>query len=473
MRKSWYAKVLAVGLVAILLLIPLALIASLVSERARMNRSAEHGVQHSFAGPQRLILPWVIWPYVEEWSERRIDAQTKTESIVLRRRQRHLLGFAESWKLSGQVEVLKDRRRGIFTIQTFDSKLRLEGLIAVPVRSAVQPSHPGGRLVWGDPRLVMAVSDMRGLREVPHIVLDEGNVKALQGTGLKNVEDGFHLPLDPAQEGKPRKIAMDLRLAGTQQMSVVPNGGSTVVDLSSNWPHPRFEGNFLPDARSIADSGFTASWSIVALRSTAQSDMVDALNPEPSENSHQASLAHLQDVEIGLMDPVDIYVLTDRSLKYGILMIGLVFTALLFHDSVRRLGMHPIQYLLVGSALAVFFLVLLGLAEHIGFAWAYLLAATACIALIAFYLRHAFKSLLAAYLFGAGLYAAFGAIYVILQAEDTALLMGSLLVFSVLAAVMIATRNTDWHSALGGGRSDGRYSPVRESAGQAPDTPHA
>jgi inner membrane protein len=235
-------------------------------------------------------------------------------------------------------------------------------------------------------------------------------------------------------------LRLEVELAGTGTIAWVPLAGENQVTLSAPWPHPSFGGDFLPSERRISDDGFEARWSVPALSTRARQQFL-------APPDKRGALEHLA---VSLSDPVDVYRLTDRATKYGSLFILLTFGACFVLEMVRCWRMHPMQYLMVGAALVVFFLLLLSLSERWGFAAAYLTASLACVALVGWYLRHVLDGWFRAAAVSGLLAGLYGALYVILMSEDNALMMGSVLLFGALATTMAATRRLDWYGVLGG-----------------------
>jgi inner membrane protein len=223
---------------------------------------------------------------------------------------------------------------------------------------------------------------------------------------------------------------MPLKLTGTEALSIAPTAENNSVHLQSDWEHPSFQGRFLPRTRQVAHDGFSAQWEVSGLAR----NLDDTLKKQGQEA-----------LSIAFMEPVNIYLQSERAVKYGSLFVVLTFAAFFLGEILRRRPMHILQYLLVGLALAVFFLLLIALSEHLPFLTSYLAAAAACIGLIALSLAGVFGAWRPAFAFGSGLAGLYAMIYVILQLEDQALLMGSLLLFAVLAAVMLGTRRFDWY----------------------------
>jgi inner membrane protein len=217
----------------------------------------------------------------------------------------------------------------------------------------------------------------------------------------------------------------------------VPVGDDNRIALRSRWPHPSFAGAFLPNERRVDAQGFEARWTVSSLASDAQRQL-------------RAGDPSTQAVEVSLVDPVDVYTQADRASKYGVLFVLLTFVGFLLFELIRQLRIHPLQYLMVGLALAIFFLLLISLSEHIAFWQAYLVSALACIGLQAVYLANVLGHWKRGMGFALMLTVLYGALYGLLVSENNALLMGSLLLFGILALVMWVTRRVDWY-ALGMG----------------------
>jgi inner membrane protein len=241
------------------------------------------------------------------------------------------------------------------------------------------------------------------------------------------------MDLGELSSGTARSISFSfpLKLTGTSSFGIAPTAENNTVQLESNWQHPSFRGRFLPRTRQVERDGFTAQWEVSQLARNLE----NALDPRGNEV-----------LGVNFMDPINIYLQSERALKYGSLFIVLTFAAFFLCEITLRRPVHIMQYLLVGLALTIFFLLLVALSEHLPFLLAYLASAVACISLITFYLAGMFVSRRMAFSFGAYLAGLYAMIYAILQLEDIALLMGSLLLFVMLAAMMLCTRRLDWYA---------------------------
>lgn len=301
----------------------------------------------------------------------------------------------------------------------------------------------------------------------------DGQPLALKpGTFHPTYTRGLHTPLPEALRGRgePLVASVDLELVGTERLSVVPLGGATDVQFQSSWPHPSFGGRFLPSERALGDDGVTARWHLSALATTAQQDVAAsrrlcdlAGDPAPYQPSGTAEAGCADVFGVSFIDPVNPYSLSGRATKYGVLFIALTFLAVGLFELLQRLRVHPVQYLLAGSALCSFFLLLVSLSEHLPFGTAYAAAAGACALLLTYYACHMLRSVRRGLPFGAGIAVLYGLLYLLLQLEQTALVVGALSLFAVLAFVMVATRKLDWY-ALSSSRRGPSNSPRTETA---------
>ena len=289
----------------------------------------------------------------------------------------------------------------------------------------------------------MGISDPRGIGKVPQLNAGGKAHPFSAGAGLPHMSEGIHAPLPQLLDlAKPQTLpfAFQLNLQGTRSISYVPVGESSTLSLTSNWPHPSFIGNFLPLQRSVDAKGFKAQW-----ESSWFANNLNDRFQQAAFSDGKSGLSALPAFSTGLVQPVDQYQQNERSVKYAVLFIGLTFLSFFLLETLRSLRVHPIQYVLVGMALVMFFLVLLALSEHLGFGPAYLLAAAACVGQIGFYVSHILGGWKRGLGFAGLLSLLYAVLYGLLQSEDNALLLGSLLLFAALTAIMTLTRRLDWY----------------------------
>ena len=233
-------------------------------------------------------------------------------------------------------------------------------------------------------------------------------------------------------------MAINIDYAGTSALSFAPLGKNTTVQMKAGWPHPNFGGRFLPQTKRIDGSGFSARWEVSHLASKN-----GALIKQ--EIANERDRTPLETFDVSFVEPVNIYLQAERAVKYGILFVALTFAAFFLFEVLKDLRIHPLQYSLVGLALALFFLLLVSLSEHIAFVYAYLAASSACAILIGYYLAHVLGAWRRGLALATKLALLYAVLYGLLLSEDNALMLGSLLLFGVLAAIMVLTRRVDWY----------------------------
>jgi len=421
-------------------MIALSTIGHLVAERQARRNEVVQDIARSSSGEQEITGPILVIPYektVREWRENDRGERHLEEREVSG--QLHFL--PANFGLDGDVRTER-RARGIYEARLYHARLRINADFDVPLHYGVGADTGGYR--FGRPFIAIGLTDIRGIESPLAATVNEAPATLLPGTGTRLLLDGLHLAardLDP-ERAAHLQLTVELPLLGTSAFHVIPVGRETQVHLKSNWPHPSFTGDFLPVQRNLDASGFTARWATTFF----STNLEEALH----RCNGQAACAEFASHRLGVsfVDPVDQYLKTDRAIKYALLFITLTFAGFFLFDVLKKLPVHPVQYGLVGAALALFYLLLLSLSEHVGFATAYLLSSAACVGLIAFYVSHVLRSWARGLAFGCGLAVLYGCLYGLLNADDYALLMGSLLLFAVLAAVMILTRNVNW-SAIG------------------------
>jgi len=443
MERTLAFKLATIGLLVALLLIALSSIGRLIVERQARRNGVMQDIARSSSGEQQITGPVLVIPYektVRKWREND-------------RGERHL----EEREVSGQLHFLPEvftlhgdiptelRARGIYEARLYHAHLGITADFEVPLHYGLGSEIAAYR--FGPPFIAVGVSDIRGIESPLTAALDGVAVKLLPGTGTDLLQGGVHVatPIAGPESAAHLQLKMDLPLLGTSEFHVVPVGRQTQISLKSNWPHPSFTGDFLPVQRKLTSDGFTAQWAT----SFFSTNLEEALH-KCDEQGSCANLA-VNRVGVSFVDPVDQYLKTDRAIKYALLFITLTFAGFFLFDVLKNLPVHPVQYGLVGAALALFYLLLLSLSEHVGFGVAYLAASAACVGLIGFYVSHVLRSSARGLGFGCGLAVLYGCLYGLLSADDYALLMGSLLLFAVLTAVMVLTRNVNW-STIGAGQ---------------------
>ena len=299
---------------------------------------------------------------------------------------------------------------------------------------------------------------LTALTSSPIIKWSQEQLAAVPGTKLNGIA-GFHAELPKRIIDKLGVFSFQIqfRLHGIDQFLVAPVGFDNQINLTSTWPHPSFTGDFLPHEHAIHDNGFEATWSVSSFAAGISLTLEIA-----AQSAAFTSLQQLNRVGVRLFEPIDIYTLSDRATKYGLLFVLLTFSAFFLFEILGKTNLHPLQYGLVGLALAIFFLLLLSLSEHIGFPLAYSIATAGCVGLIAIYIRPALGTA-NMLLLSFGLLLLYAACYVILMLENYALLVGSGLLFVVLACIMLLTKRIDWYQITPEVRMPGQRKPSAQT----------
>ncbi|RRD64651.1 cell envelope integrity protein CreD [Comamonadaceae bacterium OH2310_COT-174] len=458
MQYRLATKIFIIGALVIVLQMALMMIYGQVQDRQRLHRSVQNDIAQSAAGAETLIGPVLLIEYQEEFEEQVHDAQTGQTSTQLRQRQqRHLLP-AQQLDWQGQAEV-QTRHRGIYHANLFQSSWKLNGQFTLPAWLGQQPQ---GRILSAQAYLVLGVSDQRGITNNPLLHIDGRELPFQVGSREVLATPAIHASLGELDLSRAHSLpfTLALQLMGSQHLSIAPTAELTNVHLQSSWPHPSFQGRFLPNTREVRSDGYSASWQISHLaRDFEQTLKAGKAVASTSGRYGHDSAAQAEVLGVSFIDPVNIYVQAERAVKYGLLFIVLTFAAFFLIETTRRIAIHPLQYLLVGLALSIFFLLLVALSEHLPFWLSYGIAALACVCLITLYLGAVLRNRLHGLAFGAGITALYGILYGILRSEDNALLMGSVLLFVALAALMLGTRHIDWYSLIGQGKASANPAP--------------
>lgn len=427
------------------ILVPLAMVRGVIGERQAYRAQAVADVVASYAGPQAIAGPVLTVPYTETVEVEETDGAGRP--VTVRRRQDgRWTFFPARLDVSGTL-VPTVRRRGIYEVNLFAWTGRVDADFDVVLPEAAA----GAEREIGRPWLGYAIADVRGLRGSPRVLVGGREVDVLEGEGVRE-GSGIHLRLAPPAEGGRLRLStrLSLQLAGAESLAVVPLGKRNRIALKSPWPHPSFQG-VSPMRSRVSAQGFEAEWQVASVATDVQRQALSGARVQPLGRGHgarhDATGGGLDALGVVLADPVDAYTQADRATKYGLLFVLLTFVGFFMLEVIRSLRIHPIQYGLVGMALAIFFLLLVSLSEHVRFGIAYAVASAACIGLIGFYLAAVLRRAVRAAGFSAMLALLYAALYGLLVSEDNALVLGSGLLFVVLAAIMVATRRLDWYQA--------------------------
>jgi inner membrane protein len=439
-------KILMVVGMTILLLIPLLMIRGVIQERQFYRDEAVRSVARGTAAAQALSGPVLVVPYTETVE---VEEKNANGEVIRKVRQDGASGqwlfFPTAMDVNGTI-VPRSKFLGLHEVRSYEVAGTIVAGFDVDIPADINPELP--RKI-GQPVLNYGIADVRGVAGVPKLLLDKRELKLLRGI-VGREGTGLHAVLATPKAGDTLRFGTDFSFAleGTEHLAVVPLAQNNRVTLASAWRHPQFSGSFTARSKSIGDKGFKAEWEVSALASNAQSQYIGGRTLPNAGAVGLAGEAELgmDAVAVSLVDPVNVYSQADRASKYGILFVLLTFVGFFMFELIKQLRIHPIQYGLVGLALAIFFLLLVALSERIAFGIAYLIASTACIGLLGYYVSHVLRSWMRGLGFAMMISLLYAVLYGLLISEDNAMVMGAGLLFLILAAIMIVTRQVDWYS---------------------------
>jgi inner membrane protein len=424
-RSSVLLKLIGIAVLVLLLLIPASMLQSLVYERSTLQNSAISEICQNWSNGQTVTGPVLSIPYT---------VIIKKDSNQIIRDKKYIHYLPEQLSINGEIlpRVLK---RGIYKASLYESSLDISGKFDLPVLNA--PLLGAEKILYDEAFLQIGIPDMRGINNKVTVNWNGNEKTAEPGLPIYEiVSSGIHVPLHMQESsvGSTFPFQLNLKLKGSDTILFTPVGKETHVKITSPWSSPSFYGAFLPESRTITDKGFSADWNILQF----------------NRNYPQSWIGSGYDIAassfgVRIITPVQHYQMVTRSVKYAALIILLTFVVFFMVEITRKYKVHPFQYLLIGAALILFYALLLSLSEQISFGIAYLTAAGATTLMLSLYTLSILRKYSAMLLF-CGLFSTmFGFLYVILQSEDYALLLGSTGLFLLLGAIMYLTRKINWY----------------------------
>ncbi len=417
-------KAIVTGVLILIMLIPTAFISNLVSEREQRQKQVVAEVSDKWANAQTITGPYIVVPYKDTFVSADNKTRTTTSNIIL---------LPENLEMNGDV-VAEQRPRSIYKVLLYKSSLRANGIFKVKIPENIIPAN----LLLNNARLCIGINDFKGVDGPITMNFNGQSIEMNPGLPTKQIdENGLSAPitltLDQLQSAIPFNCS--LRIKGSRQLNFVPLAGNSKFSLQSAWNNPSFDGNVLPSERTVTDKGFNANWQFNKANLPFGTFIRDF-------NFQKASFAF----GVTMLEPADQYAKTMRSVKYAILFIGLTFSLFFIVELMQKKPFHPVQYILVGIALVVFYTLLLSISEYIDFNIAYLISSLATVLLIVLYTKSHFLNWKTASLFGLVLSSLYTFTFVLIQLEDTSLLVGSIGLFIVLAIAMYASRKVNWYN---------------------------
>lgn len=440
-KNSTSLKIALIGILILLLLIPSGMIVDLIRERTQLRDKAIAEVSSKWGNPQTLAGPVVSVPFTKKRLNQEGKVVEETEYV-------HFL--PSHLDIKGKLNP-KRRNRGIYWIMLYQTQLHIKGSFnGFSVETLPLPE--GSELQWDKALISMGLSDLRGVNQT--VLLKWKGEEKEMGSGLATADlfsTGLSVPIsiDPKTTGKT-DFEFTLDCNGSQSLRFCPMGKTTQIQLESSWSNPSFMGSFLPKEKTIGPEGFKANWKVLDINRNYPQQGIGRFIPHAAEieaitNPELEPEDAFSSFGVRLFLPVDEYQQTTRSAKYASMFIFLTFLCFFFVETLNGRKIHPIQYLLIGFAVVLFYVLLLSLSEHIPFAGAYWIASVLITLLIVFYAWNMLKSKKLTAWVGLLFLILYGFFYSLLQLEDYALLAGSFGLLSILATVMYLTRKINWY----------------------------
>jgi inner membrane protein len=448
LKESIMIKLMSIGFLLLILLIPSSWIGSLIAERQARSGEVISEITDKWSGTQTVTGPVLVIPFTKVETVSRWEKGDRIQEVVKSVHKAYFL--PEKLSVTGDVAP-EVRHRGIYEAVVYTSKLGFTAEFATPDFSRWEITDD--LVHWKDAALVMGIADQRGINEDPLIASGEkkyfpepaGDIGVIlyreneyNAAGVavpQQGESGISANLGWLARSDVRSsFTMNLQLKGSDGIYFVPAGKSTEINLNSSWVSPSFEGRMLPDSHQISDQGFNATWKVLSYN-----------RPFSQQWRDQEQVLGGSHLGVRLLIPADEYQKSTRTSKYDVLIIILAFTSLFLVEITAKLRIHPFQYILVGAALTIYYTLLLSLSEHLGYNLAYLISSLATVVLLTMYSFTFLRSKALVALFSGLMSLFYVFIFVIIQAEDFSLLLGSIGLFLIIAVIMYFSRNIRWY----------------------------
>ncbi|MBC7587490.1 MAG: cell envelope integrity protein CreD [Chitinophagaceae bacterium] len=416
-------KAIITAVLILAMLIPTMFVSNLITEREQRQKEVVKEVTSKWASQQTITTPYIYIPYTSQ------ETGSDGKPAVF---TRHLLLLPENLAVYSKV-LPEERPRSIYKVLLYKTNIDASGDIVIQLPKDINQET----LQLADAKICMGLTDFKGIEERVMVTLDDNLTyeltPGLPTTDIDSVGLSSPIKLTAESLGKSISFKVKLKIKGSEKLYFAPLAGNSSFTMQSIWASPSFDGNVLPSERKVNDSGFTAKWTF----NKASLPFGTTLK---NFNFNKNSFAF----GVSMLQPADQYAKTTRSVKYAILIIGLTFALFFIIELMQKKALHPVQYILVGIALIIFYTLLLSISEFILFDYAYLIAATATVLLIMLYAKSHFENWKTASIFG-GIFSDLYA-FILIKLEDTALLVGSIGLFIVLALVMYASRKINWYN---------------------------
>ena len=426
--RSVTLKIMAIGILILLLLIPTVMIQNLIRERQFRRDSVIEEINQKWGGSQTITGPFITVPYKVFYKDR--DGETQFNLKYL-----HIL--PQTLSITGEIAPEK-RHRSLFETVVYDAILNLSGDFRIP--QAALLNIESGNILWDKASLSVGITDMRGIENKIDINFNEAVYNTNPGLKTADIAPaGVSTQVDLSAPGDTKSFSFKLNLKGSDEIAFIPVGETNTVNIKSKWSSPSFDGAFLPDKSEIKKDGFSAGWKVLHLNRNY---------PQFWEGSQYEVCSSSFGVKLILT--ADIYQKSMRLAKYAVMFLFFTFASFFFSEIINKQKIHPIQYILIGIAILIFYTLVLSLSEHMGFNLAYILSAVSVTLIISGYAKAIVESKQFAIMIMGVLAVLYGYLYIVLQLEEYSLLMGSIGLLVIIAAVMFMTRKINWYKIEAG-----------------------
>jgi len=427
-KESTVLRILLIGAIVILLTIPNFMVQSLINERHQYRLDAINEIGKSWAGTQIVAGPIIS-------VTKKKEKKDKNGNIYFKKETNHYLPE----KLEVNSDVLPEvRYKGIYELVLYKSKIKMRGQINLNKLIEHSPAEDFEEIY-----ISFNVSDLRGIQKDVKLKLNGKNYNLIPGLKNKIFRNGFYADIQ-FDKDTLQHFEIEFDLDGRENLEFIPLGKYSEININSPWNNPSFFGAFLPTSRTIIENGFNAKWIVNYFNRTY-----------PQEWQNITYDVFPSAFGVKLLIPVDEYQKTMRMSKYSLMIIVLTFLSFFLVEVFSKKIIHPIQYLLVGLALIIFYSILLAVSEYIVFDYSYIISSLLTITLIGLYVMSIYKSKQIAAIIAGMLFLFYGFMYVILQLQDYSLLLGNIALFTILALVMFFTRKINWYDVFSNKSADG------------------
>ncbi|WP_297931417.1 cell envelope integrity protein CreD [uncultured Coprobacter sp.] len=420
-------KIILIALLIIVLIIPITMVQNMIMERNKTANEASAEVQQKWSKPQNITGPILVIPYKEY-----IEQENKMRQTDIR----YLYILPEKLQISGNIET-ENLKRGLYDIVVYRSSIKLSG--SFDFTDLQQKNITGQQLLLNEAKLTIGISDLHGITEQVEGKWKDEILSFNPGVNNPLILSGVSCPISLSNMEEEIPFGINLRIKGSESAMFTPLGKTTLVSLKSNCSTPSFTGAFLPENREVAENGFSATWKILNLNRNY---------PQVFTGENWSIDLNDSTFGVNLLLPVDQYQKSIRSIKYAFLIIILTFVICFFVEVLHKKNINPFQYLLIGLALCLFYTLLVSISEHLNFTLSYVIATTMTIGLLTFYLSGILKIKKTAITIGGMLLLLYTYIFILIQMEIYALLVGSIGLFIILAIIMYCSLKINWNTPI-------------------------